>query len=361
VTATAKRTNAEEAACVPGSRIPIQNIYYLISYAWNVLKEKDELSDVDAGDSPDLVNLFARVLITGTNRLRRRGLDRGYLPREEAIAGVRGKLMTTQTLRAGLLRQGRAVCAWDELEYGTIPNRIIKTTLADLMASGELESENCARAVDTLRWLAPIDRLEIRREHFRRVQLHRNNRIYAFLLHTCELIHEHWLPVEGGTRLRFRDFVRDGLPGLFEKFVLNFYKYELPNWQVWSPVFEWDVGHQNADAIELIPRMETDVCLKGPDRAIVIDTKFYTEALRTGQYGGQRLSTSNLYQLFTYLRQRSVTPGWERADGVLLYPKTSRAFSAEFVTHGHRIRAMTVDLELPWREISASLLEMVHA
>ena len=74
--------------------IPIANIYYLLCYAWEALEEKDTLADVGALDSTDLLGLFARVLTNGTRRLLRRGLDRGYLPREGEIAGVRGKLLT---------------------------------------------------------------------------------------------------------------------------------------------------------------------------------------------------------------------------------------------------------------------------
>ena len=41
--------------------IPIQNIYYLLCYAWDKLEEK-ELIDVDPVGMTELVDLFARVL-----------------------------------------------------------------------------------------------------------------------------------------------------------------------------------------------------------------------------------------------------------------------------------------------------------
>jgi 5-methylcytosine-specific restriction enzyme subunit McrC len=342
--------------------IPIANIYYLLCYAWDVLEEKDTLADVDALDSTDLLNLFARVLVNGTRRLLRRGLDRGYLSREDEIPGVRGKLLVTQTLRRNLLRHGRAACAWDELEYDTLPNRIVKTTLQRLHEADELDAATRADVHDLLRWLAPVRNVELRTEHFRRVQLHRNNRIYAFLLHICEFVHEHWLPAEHGSARRFRDFVRDGLPGLFENFVLNFYRHELPaDWHVSAPVLQWQLVAPNADALALVPRMETDVCLRGPGRAIILDTKFYAQALKVGAYGTARLPSANLYQLFTYLRQQSSEPGWEQAEGVLLYPRTTRDFAVEFTTHGHRIRALSLDLAQPWQTIHVALMKIVAA
>ena len=339
--------------------IPIANIYYLLCYAWDALEEKESLADVDTQESTDLLELFARVLVSGTRRLLRRGLDRGYLPREEELAGVRGKLLVTTTLRRNLLRHGRTACAWDELEYDTLPNRILKTTLQRLRDA--IVNDRLRDAVhDLLRWLAPVQAIELRAEHFRRVQLHRNNRIYIFLLHICEFIHQHWLPAEHGGSRRFREFTRERLSALFEKFVFNFYRHELPaGWQVSAPIINWQYTSKNDDAIALVPRMETDVCLYRPGRAIILDTKFYSNALKSGVFGTAKLSPANLYQLFTYLRQRACEPGWEHAEGVLLYPRTKRDFAVEFTTHGHCLRAITLDLAQPWQQIHTGLMHIV--
>lgn len=179
-----------------------------------MLEEKDTLADVDALDSTDLLDLFARVLVNGTRRLLHRGLDRGYLPHEDEFPGVRGKLLVTQTLRRDLLRHRRTACAWDELDYDTLPNRILKTTLERFRDATTFDKRTRAEVHDLLRWLTPVQPIELRAEHFRRVQLHRNNRIYNFLLHICEFIHEEWLPDERGGGRRFRDFIRDGLHAL---------------------------------------------------------------------------------------------------------------------------------------------------
>lgn len=342
--------------------IPIANIYYLLCYAWDVLEEKETLVEVDVLDSTDILDLFARVLVNGTRRFLRRSLDRGYLPCEGDIPAVRGKLLVTQTVRRDLLRYGRAACEWDELEYDTLPNRILKATLLRLRDAQELNPGTRADVHDLLRWLAPVRNIELHAENFRRVQLHRNNRIYRFLLHICEFVHEHWLPAEQGRARRFRDFVRDGLPTLFEKFILNFFRRELPpSWQVSAPVIRWQMDAKNDDALALVPRMETDVCLRGPGRAIILDTKFYSQALKAGPYGRSKLSPSNLYQIFTYLRQKSCELDWEQAEGVLLYPRTTRNFAVDFRTQGHRIRALTLDLTQQWWNIHAALMQIVKA
>ena len=72
-----------------------------------------------------------------------------------------------------------------------------------------------------------------------------------------------------------------------------------------------------------------------------------------------KLPSANLYQLFTYLRQRPTESGSEQTEGVLLYPHTTRDFAVDFTTHGHRIRARTLDLSQPWRNIHAGLMQIV--
>lgn len=340
--------------------IPIANIYYLLCYAWNCLAEKESLAEVDSSQSPELLDLFARVLINGTRSLFRRGFDRGYLPQEGHIPGIRGKLVVTETLCRDLLRHGRAACVWDDLEYNTLPNQILKTTLEFLYGEADIAGSTRADIYDLLRWLSSVDSIQLRTEHFRRVQLHRNNKTYSFLLQACEFIHQHWLPEEKGGSRYFRDFVRDGLPGLFEKFVFNFYRHELGrDWKVSAPVIHWQLTDFNAEAELLVPRMETDVCLQGPGRTVIIDTKFYASALKQTAFGQQKFSAANLYQLYTYLRQKSSDAGWEKAEGILLYPRTNRDIAVGFTTHGHHIRAITVDLSRPWSEIHSRLVKVI--
>jgi len=150
------------------AEIPVANIYYLLCYAWDVLDERDSLAEVDAQESTELLALFARVLNSGTRRLLRRGLDRGYLQKQETIAGIRGKMVLAPTLRGDLMRSGRAVCEWDELEYNTLPNQLIKTTLEQLHHADALagpEHADLQEGIrDLLRWLRPIEPVEIRSE-----------------------------------------------------------------------------------------------------------------------------------------------------------------------------------------------------
>ena len=66
--------------------IPILNIYYLLSYAWDKLDEA-EPQEVSQVDNQNVINLFARVLSNRTSYLLRRGLDRGYVEKSGKVKG----------------------------------------------------------------------------------------------------------------------------------------------------------------------------------------------------------------------------------------------------------------------------------
>jgi 5-methylcytosine-specific restriction enzyme subunit McrC len=92
------------------SSIPIQNLYYLFLYAWDRFPEGEAI-EVAATHSPDLVDLFAKVLLSGVRRLLRRGLDRHYLEVEEETASPRGRFLLSETFKRSTLIRGHAVCA----------------------------------------------------------------------------------------------------------------------------------------------------------------------------------------------------------------------------------------------------------
>ena len=87
--------------------------------------------------------------------------------------------------------------------------------------------------------------------------------------------------------------------------------------------------------------MEADVILESPDRRMIMDTKFYKDALARGRgVGTGKLLSGNLYQLLAYLRNREATrPAGPKHEGILLYPKVGEALRADIRLEGFRIQA----------------------
>src|SRR5215217_2420927 len=103
--------------------IPIQNIYYLLCFAWNKLDE-GETVDVSSLKSTELADLLARVLISGFHHLVRRGIDRDYLAFHEETPRIRGRINFPESLKRNLVMMGRPLCEFDELSYDILHNRI---------------------------------------------------------------------------------------------------------------------------------------------------------------------------------------------------------------------------------------------
>ena len=122
------------------SPIPVQNIYYLLAYAWNRLPES-EIVDVSGLESQELADLFAAVLVNGLHHLLRRGLDQSYITEEAEIAGIRGRVNIGVTMRRMLAPHGRAYCEFDELRVDTLPNQILRATVKRLIRAPILNPE----------------------------------------------------------------------------------------------------------------------------------------------------------------------------------------------------------------------------
>ena len=79
-------------------------------------------------------------------------------------------------------------------------------------------------------------------------------------------------------------------------------------------------------------------------RRIVIDTKF-TAILTKGQYGAHTFKSSNLYQIYAYLRSQAGRGNslCDKAEGILLYPSLNEDVDEAVDVQGHRIRFVTVN------------------
>src|SRR5205823_4476918 len=89
--------------------------------------------------SNKLADLFAVVLLGGVSHVARRGLDRNYIPHEDALAGIRGHIDVAESVRRLLLVRGRALCRFDEFMANTLPNKIIKATARFLARVPDLD------------------------------------------------------------------------------------------------------------------------------------------------------------------------------------------------------------------------------
>ncbi|MBK8809267.1 MAG: restriction endonuclease [Acidobacteria bacterium] len=336
--------------------IPIENIYYLLCYAWNKLDERDRVK-VSTEDCSTLLDLFAKVLINSTRILLKRGIDRNYVPITTEFAGVKGKLELSATLKTDLLLRQRTICSFDEFSSNIMTNRILLSTLRDLLRTRGLDA-GFKKDIKDLVWrFGDVEPLELTRAHFAAVKLHRNNKFYDFVLRVCRIVFENRLLSERTGEFEFQDFVRDErkMSGLFEEFVRRFYEIEQDEFRVGREDIYWQL--QGPDRA-LLPKMQTDVTLRSAREKIIIETKFYADPLK-GSYDSEKLPAANLYQLFSYLLNQRVDERSMRTTGILLYARTDRDIDLDYEYEGHRFLVRTVNLAAGWKEIEERLRAIV--
>ncbi|MBA3519181.1 MAG: 5-methylcytosine-specific restriction endonuclease system specificity protein McrC [Rhizobiales bacterium] len=341
--------------------IPIRNIYFLFLYAWRRFDEAKNVP-VGADDSPDLINLLAKVLIEGTHRVLRRGLTRDYVERAEEIPSIRGRVELSASMNLIMTRRPRLVCSFDELDPNVLPNQILRSTIVRLAGTGAVDRrlQGELRALD--KRLAAVDRIRLDASLFGRAQLHRNNSHYAFLLRVCELAFATTLPDPEGTKFQFTDVLRDErkMALVFQAFVRNFYAIEQKTFRVEALQLAWDAEPETQQAADLVPTMQTDIVLLSPHRQIILDTKYYASAV-TQYYGKPSLKSGDLYQLFSYLKNAEARgPEFSDAEGILLYPAVGERLRARYKIQGHRLTAATVNLDQPWTAVAEELRSLVQ-
>ena len=350
--------------------IPIQNLYYLLCYAWDLAEQRDKLK-VDAEHCDTYPDLFAMLLVSGCHRLFKYGLYHEYENIEDERYGVKGKLDVSKTIKMGRWEEGKMFCAYDEYSQDVLLNQIIRATLLRLVRCDELDDSIHDDVVKVYLQFPLVKEISLKREDFFSVKITRNNRFYGLLLHICLLIFESLIPDKSRKGMyRFLDFSEDKMNRIFERFLFNFYRKECnadyPNVDRSHIDFQltpWDEQTGNH-----LPTMITDVTLtnRKTKRKIILDAKYYFQTLvaRPEEGSKENIRREHLSQIISYVlnQEDEKTPYTFNTNGILVYPKVQ---SPLFDTYRYRdsqhfIRVCTVDLNEDWQKIDKRLKEIIQ-
>ena len=290
----------------------------------------------------------------------RRGFHRNYQEKVEETSSLRGRIAFAPSVRQMSWTKGRMACEFTELSYNTVPNRILKTTLRNLMHTRGLERDRKEEIGGILRHLHEVDPIRISGKVFRRIQYHQNLRFYRFLMNICELVHESLIPTQQAGESAFRDFIRDErkMAYVYERFVYNFFKHET-GWDVGKTTFPWQqVETDDETALSVLPTMNTDVELSRGTDLLILDCKYYRQAFTTN-WNIERFKTPNLYQLYAYVMNRALKDPELSVSGMLLYPETKKSFCHRFELQGHSMCIASINLDQPWRNIDRELKALI--
>ena len=347
--------------------IPIRNLWHMLVYAWNEPTPQTQISIGDVESAPTLDALFATVLLKMIQQRMRIGLGRGYVRASKKLRGVRGRVDFAESLKQQTFDHGESISDFQEYSLNEPRNQILRSTLMKLVQAGQFGPHQAeAEALrHRLRWLArnlgDIELVDLDLESIRRQVLAQNDNDYRLLLSICEMIVLRQMPldVDGTHALPTVDREILTLHRVYERFVANFYRMHLPDWEVHAQKrLDWHAQETS----EHLPTMVPDLILRHGEtgRVIMLDTKFTAASLVENQWGKPVYDSSHLYQLYAYLRsQEQVSPGYQRAEGILLYPAVGARLSEEVQLQGHVIRIESVDLAAAWEEVEKQLLILI--
>src|SRR4051812_39788839 len=184
------------------------------------------MGEAGVDESPDLPSLFARLLLAGTRRLFRRGLDRGYQMLTDELSGLRGRLRLDRMIKEATQLRGMAVCDFDELTHDVLHNQILRATLIDLSRCSDLEKDMRHDLRALAQRFFDVSDIQLTPRCFRQITISRSNREYGFLMRLCEFVFWSRMPDQQGSTARFYQVLDDEvrMSVVFEHFLRNFFQ-----------------------------------------------------------------------------------------------------------------------------------------
>ena len=114
--------------------ILIHNVYYMLSYAFQILNEQSYKS-IATEQFHNTADLMAAILSKGIATQIKCGLGKEYILRTEALSSLRGKMDITESIKTQTILKKQMRCIYDEFSFNGTKNRIIKSTLELLLKS----------------------------------------------------------------------------------------------------------------------------------------------------------------------------------------------------------------------------------
>jgi 5-methylcytosine-specific restriction enzyme subunit McrC len=176
----------------------------------------------------------------------------------------------------------------------------------------------------------------------------------------CSLIQTSALIDPATGTYRFRDFVRDerAMARVFEDFLFNFLRFEMPAWEVKREHIRWQASSSTDPNLMYLPRMRTDISMQRSSERKIVDAKYYQRTM--AEYlGGEKIHSGNLYQLMSYL-SNSVRHEGELLSGMLIYPQVDRAVEEVYRIQDFDVSICTINLDQPWHAVRSDLVRLFH-
>ena len=333
--------------------IPVQNIYYMLAYAFQVLNENG-YKDIATEQFDNVGELCAAILAKGISVQLKRGLGKEYVSQTEPLSSLRGKIDIAESIKTQSMLRKQLVCTYDDFTVNSYMNRILKSTM-ELLIRSDISKVRKKDLRKLLVFFGDVDSIDVYDINWR-LQYNRNNQSYRMLISICYLVVKGLLQTNTAGITKLMDFLDEQrMCRLYEKFILEYYRREHPEVKASVSQIPWQLDD---DFGAMLPVMQSDIMLSKGRATLIIDAKYYGHTTQS-QYGVNTLHSGNLYQIFTYVKNKDAEYGDQphTVSGMLLYAQTDEVVQPNHVYHmsGNKITVRTLDLNLPFSDIAKQL------
>jgi 5-methylcytosine-specific restriction enzyme subunit McrC len=337
--------------------IPIQNIYYMLSYSFSVLNEQGYKS-IATEKFDNIAELMAAILVKGIATQLKRGLQKEYIGRTEELSLLRGKIDVSESVKTQTMLKSQMVCSYDEFSVNGLMNRILKSTVYLLLKS-DISAKRKKELKKLMVFFADVELIDLNIVNWN-IQYNRTNQTYQMMISICYLVVKGLLQTNSYGNTKLMDFIDEQrMCYLYEKFILQYYKKEFPQLSVNASRISWQLDNGEDT---LLPIMQSDISLQKDNTVLIIDAKYYSHTTQV-KYDKHSLHSNNLYQIFTYVKNKDYELRQQKHEvsGMLLYAKTDEDIQPNNVYQmsGNQISVKTLDLNLPFSDISRQLNDIV--
>ena len=342
---------------IKDKKILINNIYHMLSYAFQTLKQEN-YKDVSIEPFDEMYDLFAAILSKGIGFQLKHGLYKEYINYQEDLAVVSGKINISETIKKYSSHKKVLSCNFDKFSENNLYNQILKTTVMLLLRNKKVKAEYKDNLKKMMLFFSDVDLLNPKGIRWSAIQFQRNNQTYRMLIGICQLIIEGMLITTNAGDYKLASFIDEQrMCRLYEKFILEYYRKHFPQLTVTASQIPWCVEDST-----MLPTMQSDIHLQKDNTVLIIDAKYYSQTTQF-RYNKHTIHSNNLYQIFTYVKNRDYQFGGleHTVSGMLLYAKTEDEIQPDNVyqMHGNQITVKTLDLNLPFTDIKKQLDEIV--
>ena len=333
--------------------IPIQNIYYMLSYAFQTL-QAENYKDLAAENFHNTAELCAAILDKGIGIQLKHGLRRDYVSKSESLSTLQGKLNISESIKTQTMLKKQMICTYDEFSTNIQFNQIIKSTVL-LLLKANITNSRKKSLRKLLLFFSDVNEIDLHFVNWNQ-QYNRSNQNYQMLIGMCYLVYKGLLTTQNNGTTKLMDFF-DGqrMCRLYDKFLLEYYRKEHPELTANASQIAWQLDDTEN---QMLPRMQTDIMLSKNNNILIIDAKYYSHMTQQ-QYGIHTLHSNNLYQIFTYVKNKEFElRNYEHTvSGMLLYAQTDEDIIPNNTYHmsGNQISVLALDLNQDFSKISRTL------